>query len=121
MFLCHQRRLPRDEAIAAIKKAISDTYGKRGEAVVQKNYAAVDQAIANLHEVKVPETATAVFNMLPAVSSAGSAVCAQRSGHDHHRKRRHAAGQRYASGRDIPDRYGNVGETEYCERDSRLG
>ena len=61
--------LPREEAIAAIKKAISDTYGKRGEAVVQKNYAAVDQAIANLHEVTVPETATAVFNMLPAVSS----------------------------------------------------
>src|SRR5208283_1245182 len=38
--------LPREEAITAIKKAISDTYGKRGEAVVQKNYAAVDQAIA---------------------------------------------------------------------------
>jgi pyruvate-ferredoxin/flavodoxin oxidoreductase len=61
--------LPREEAIAAIKKAIADTYGKRGEAVVQKNYAAVDQAIANLHEVKVPETVTALFDMLPAVSS----------------------------------------------------
>ncbi len=61
--------LPKDEAIAAIKKAISDTYGKRGEAVVQKNYAAVDQALANLYEVKVPGEATAVFDMLPAVSS----------------------------------------------------
>ncbi|MGB7844572.1 MAG: pyruvate:ferredoxin (flavodoxin) oxidoreductase, partial [Candidatus Acidiferrum sp.] len=40
--------LPREEAIAAIKKAISDTYGKRGEAVVQKNFAAVDQALAHL-------------------------------------------------------------------------
>ena len=60
--------LPREEAIAAIKKAIADTYGKRGEAVVQKNYAAVDEAIANLHEVKVPEKVTAVFDMLPAVS-----------------------------------------------------
>jgi len=50
--------LPREQAIAAIKKAIADTYGKRGEAVVQKNYAAVDQALAHLHEVKVPVTAS---------------------------------------------------------------
>jgi len=47
--------LPRDAAIAQIKKAIQKTYGKRGEAVVQKNYAAVDQTLANLHQVKVPE------------------------------------------------------------------
>jgi pyruvate-ferredoxin/flavodoxin oxidoreductase len=60
--------LPREEAIAAIKKAISDTYGKRGEAVVQKNYAAVDQALAHLHEVTVPAKITATFDMLPAVS-----------------------------------------------------
>jgi pyruvate-ferredoxin/flavodoxin oxidoreductase len=61
--------LPREQAIAAIKKAISDTYGKRGEAVVQKNFAAVDQALAHLHEVKVPATVSATFDMLPAVSS----------------------------------------------------
>jgi pyruvate-ferredoxin/flavodoxin oxidoreductase len=60
--------LPREKAIDAIKMAISDTYGKRGDAVVQKNYAAVDQALAHLHEVKVPEKVTAVFDMLPAVS-----------------------------------------------------
>ena len=35
--------LPREEAIAQIKKAIKKTYGKRGEAVVQKNFAAVDR------------------------------------------------------------------------------
>jgi Pyruvate/2-oxoacid:ferredoxin oxidoreductase gamma subunit len=34
--------LPRDEAIAAIKDAIKKTYGKRGEKVVQQNFAAVD-------------------------------------------------------------------------------
>jgi pyruvate-ferredoxin/flavodoxin oxidoreductase len=61
--------LLREQAIAAIKKAISDTYGKRGEAVVQKNFAAVDQALAHLHEVKVPATASATFDMLPAVSA----------------------------------------------------
>jgi pyruvate-ferredoxin/flavodoxin oxidoreductase len=50
--------LPRDQAIAEIKHAIEKTYGKRGEAVVQKNYAAVDATIENLFEVKVPEKAT---------------------------------------------------------------
>ncbi len=60
--------LPREEAITAIKKAIADTYGKRGEAVVQKNYAAVDAALAHMHEVKVPAKVTALFDMLPAVS-----------------------------------------------------
>src|SRR5437899_8033902 len=60
--------LPREEAIAAIKKAIQDTYGKRGEAVVQKNYAAVDRALAHLSEVNVPDRVTALFDMLPAVS-----------------------------------------------------
>ena len=59
--------LPREEAITAIKKAIQDTYGKRGEAVVQKNFAAVDQALAHLHEVKVSDQVTSTFDMLPAV------------------------------------------------------
>ncbi|MCX7607794.1 MAG: pyruvate:ferredoxin (flavodoxin) oxidoreductase [Anaerolineales bacterium] len=59
--------LPRDEAIAQIKKAIQKTYGKRGEAVVQKNFAAVDQALANLYEVKVPDKVTSKFTRRPPV------------------------------------------------------
>jgi pyruvate-ferredoxin/flavodoxin oxidoreductase len=47
--------LPREEAIAKIKGAIRKTYGKRGEIVIQDNYAAVDAALAHLHEVNVPE------------------------------------------------------------------
>jgi pyruvate-ferredoxin/flavodoxin oxidoreductase len=46
--------LPRDQAIAEIKKAIKKTYGKRGETVVQRNYEAVDHALENLHEVEIP-------------------------------------------------------------------
>jgi len=61
--------LPREEAIAAIKTAILDTYGKRGDAVVQKNYAAVDHALAHLREVKIPDRVTALFDMKPAVSA----------------------------------------------------
>ena len=43
--------LPRDEAIAKIKEAIYETYWKKGEAVVQKNYEAVDKTLMNLYEV----------------------------------------------------------------------
>jgi pyruvate-ferredoxin/flavodoxin oxidoreductase len=62
--------LPRDEAIAAIKRAIQKTYGKRGEAVVQMNFAAVDQALAHLHEVKVPNQVTSQIEVRPPVPSA---------------------------------------------------
>jgi len=46
--------LPREQAIAAIKRNIEKSYGKRGEAVVRQNFAAVDQALAHLHEVPIP-------------------------------------------------------------------
>jgi pyruvate-ferredoxin/flavodoxin oxidoreductase len=59
--------LPKDEAIEEIKKAIKKTYGKRGEAVVQKNYAAVDAALAYLHQVKVPDQVTSALEMPTAV------------------------------------------------------
>ncbi|RMH63350.1 MAG: pyruvate:ferredoxin (flavodoxin) oxidoreductase [Bacteroidetes bacterium] len=59
--------LPRDEAIARIKHAIEQTYGKRGEAVVRMNFAAVDAALAHLHEVAVPEAATSPITRPPVV------------------------------------------------------
>jgi pyruvate-ferredoxin/flavodoxin oxidoreductase len=59
--------LPREQAIKQIKKAIEKTYGKRGEIVVQRNFAAVDQTLANLHEVKVPAQATSTFTRRPPV------------------------------------------------------
>ncbi|MBZ5568381.1 MAG: pyruvate:ferredoxin (flavodoxin) oxidoreductase [Acidobacteriia bacterium] len=62
--------LPREEAIAAIKKAIEKTYLKRGAAVVQKNFAAVDATLAQLHEVKLPAQATSQFRLAPPVSAA---------------------------------------------------
>ena len=46
--------LPREAAIAEIKHAIEKTYGKRGEAVIRKNFDAVDSTLENLYEVKVP-------------------------------------------------------------------
>ncbi|MGK5088528.1 pyruvate:ferredoxin (flavodoxin) oxidoreductase [Bdellovibrionota bacterium FG-2] len=48
--------LPREEAIAQIKKSIEKTYSKKGAEVVAQNFKAVDQTLAALFEVK-PENA----------------------------------------------------------------
>ena len=55
--------LPRDEAIAKIKEFIRKTYGKRGEPVVRQNFAAVDAALAHLHEIAVPETSSGAIEI----------------------------------------------------------
>jgi pyruvate-ferredoxin/flavodoxin oxidoreductase len=61
--------LPPADAIAAIKKAIQQTYGNRGEAVLKKNSDAVDQTLAHLFELQIPERVTASFDILPPVSA----------------------------------------------------
>ena len=59
--------LPRDAAIAKIKETIQKTYGKKGEEVVRKNFAAVDQTLANLHEIAVPDQVSSAFRQPPVV------------------------------------------------------
>ncbi|NET51330.1 MAG: pyruvate:ferredoxin (flavodoxin) oxidoreductase, partial [Merismopedia sp. SIO2A8] len=49
--------LPREEAIAKIKKSIEKTYGKKGAEIVRMNMQAVDNTLANLHQVEVPAQA----------------------------------------------------------------
>jgi pyruvate-ferredoxin/flavodoxin oxidoreductase len=60
--------LPRDRAIEAIKHAARKTYGKRGEAVVQRNFCAIDAALDNLHEVHVPASATSNYLFGPGLT-----------------------------------------------------
>jgi pyruvate-ferredoxin/flavodoxin oxidoreductase len=60
-FFAISKVLPGDEAIEAIRKSIRDTYGRKGEEVVRKNMAAVDETLAHLFEVKVPESATSTI------------------------------------------------------------
>ncbi|MFP4513750.1 MAG: pyruvate:ferredoxin (flavodoxin) oxidoreductase [Acidimicrobiales bacterium] len=50
--------LPAEVAIAKIKDSVRATYAKRGRAVVERNFAAIDQALANLHRVEVPAATT---------------------------------------------------------------
>ena len=54
--------LPREQAIAEIKNAIKKTYSKKGDAIVQKNFAAVDASLAHMHEVNVPAEATSTLH-----------------------------------------------------------
>jgi pyruvate-ferredoxin/flavodoxin oxidoreductase len=55
--------LPREQAIDEIKHAIDLTYGKFGESVLQKNYDAVDGALAALYPVDVPSESTSTIHM----------------------------------------------------------
>ncbi len=50
--------LPREDAIARIKDAARKTYGKKGTALVEKNCAAIDAALAHLRRVEIPALAT---------------------------------------------------------------
>ena len=59
--------LPKDKAVAAIKHAIEDTYGDKGEKVVNMNFAAVDGAAREIHEVKIPAQVTATKTRPPIV------------------------------------------------------
>ena len=72
--------LPREQAIEKIKQSIRKTYGKRGESVLQSNWAAVDGALESLHEVKVPTAATSMRHRLPALAH-------EANGHDDFVKR----------------------------------
>jgi len=62
--------LPKEQAIEEIKKSIKKTYGKRGEAVVKQNYAAVDSALEHMAQVEVPDKVTSEIPMLPPVPEA---------------------------------------------------
>ena len=58
--------LPRDEAIAKIKSALAETYARRGAEVIARNDAAIDRALAGLHQIEIPGRVTSARE-LPAV------------------------------------------------------
>ncbi|HWP65463.1 MAG TPA: pyruvate:ferredoxin (flavodoxin) oxidoreductase [Candidatus Limnocylindria bacterium] len=55
--------LPRDEAIAAIKRSIEKAYGTRGHSLVEKNWAAVDRALDALAPVSLPAEVSSTVGM----------------------------------------------------------
>ncbi len=61
--------LPRNVAIEKIKHAAEKSYGKKGQAVVEANWKAIDETIANLHEIAIPATVSSTHEMPEAVPS----------------------------------------------------
>ncbi|MCL1992131.1 MAG: pyruvate:ferredoxin (flavodoxin) oxidoreductase [Spirochaetes bacterium] len=55
--------VPIEDAVAHLKDAVKDTYGKQGQSVIDMNFASIDRGIADIVKVAVPESwknATAV-------------------------------------------------------------
>ena len=59
--------LPLEDALAAIKDSITATYAKYGQPVLERNFAAVDGALAALHRVEVPAAPSATRRLPPPV------------------------------------------------------
>jgi pyruvate-ferredoxin/flavodoxin oxidoreductase len=55
--------MPKDEAIEHIKAEIKKTYGKKGDVIVNMNYASVDKALQSIREVPVPGKVTSTVRM----------------------------------------------------------
>ena len=64
-FFAISKVLPREEAVEAIRKSIRDTYGRKGEEIVRKNMAAVDETLSHLFEVKIPAQASSKIELAP--------------------------------------------------------
>ncbi len=59
--------IPYEQAADYMKQMIKKAYGKKGDAVVNMNYACVDNAIAGLVEIKYPESWATVTDGAPMV------------------------------------------------------
>ncbi|MBU1926408.1 MAG: pyruvate:ferredoxin (flavodoxin) oxidoreductase [Gammaproteobacteria bacterium] len=67
-FFAITKILPEETALEKIKEAIQKTYGKKGEEVVRKNFAAVDKTLKRLKKVKVPKNVTSKLQFTTAIT-----------------------------------------------------
>ena len=112
--------LPPEEAIAQIKAFVQKTYAKRGEAVVARNFAAIDRSLERLGHVTLGDVTDG-----PADDHAGRRrrPRLRRPGHlaNDGRRGRPAARQRPAGGRHLPHGHGEVREAGDRPDDPDLG
>ena len=113
--------LPREEAIAQIKKAIQKTYARKGQAVVDQNFAAVDQTLAALHEVKIPHAISTDPSSGAHCSGGSARFCPADHRGDAGRQGRFAARQRVPGGWHMALRHHSLGKTGHCAGNSRMG
>ena len=88
--------LPAQQAIEAIKDSIRKTYGKKGDEVVEMNLRAVDQTLAHLYEVKIPDAVVPIAPGGNGDLQARAGVCAQCAGRNHRGSWRSRPGERVA-------------------------
>ncbi len=67
-----------ESAINAIKKAIEKTYSKKGQEIVDMNFKAVDNAIANVYSVEVPSSVSENAKPRPSVVSSSATEVVKR-------------------------------------------
>ena len=112
--------LPREEAIAQIKKAIEKTYGKKGAEVVRRNFASVDATLENLHEIPV-DRADQQRQDAPDGAGSRAGLREARAGRDHRGQGRPAARLGLPDRRHVADRHLAVGEARDRPRGPGLG
>jgi len=59
--------LPKDEAILAIKQAVEKTYGKKHRRMVELNFQAIDETLACLHKIEIPQQVSSNIKLLSPV------------------------------------------------------
>ena len=67
LFLCDQRSSPKRPGHRGDQESHRGNLRQAGRAVLQKNFEAVDRTVERLFEVRVPQTVTAAFDILPPV------------------------------------------------------
>ncbi len=61
--------LPQQQAIESIKEAVVKTYGKKGQRIVDINFKAIDESLACLHQVEIPDSVVSNFEIRSSVSA----------------------------------------------------
>jgi len=61
--------LDTDSAISQIKQMVEKTYGRKGKRLLQRNYDAIDSALAHLHQVEAGSSASSQIVMPPVVAA----------------------------------------------------
>jgi pyruvate-ferredoxin/flavodoxin oxidoreductase len=127
--------LPREEAIAAIKKAVDKTYGKKSKRLADLNHQAIDMTLANLHEVPpFPKgggggisEAQSITRIPPSPHAKGGArrrpprLRARRHPAHLPGPRRPPAGLPHAPGRHLPGGHGPIREAQHRPGNPGLG
>ena len=68
-FFAITRVIETDTALAKIKEMVAKTYGRKGRRLLERNYAAIDQALAGLQRIDVPARLSGNIEMPPVVAA----------------------------------------------------